>query len=52
MKNNNRRSWHHLFVPAKLLCVISLVAFASAFPLSANAAILSGNVSFGSNTGL
>jgi hypothetical protein len=52
MKNNNRCSWRDPFGLARSLCVISLVAFANAFPLSANAAILSGNVSFDSNSGL
>jgi len=52
MKNNNRCSRHYLFGLARLLCVISLVTFAYACPLSANAALLSGNVSFDSNTGL
>ena len=52
MKSSNRCSWHYLFGLAKLFCVISLVAFANTCPLSANAAILSGNVSFDSNTGL
>jgi hypothetical protein len=52
MKNSNRRSWHYPFWLARLLCIVSLVAFANAFPLSANAAILSGNVSFDSNTSL
>jgi hypothetical protein len=52
MKSSNRCSWHYPSGLARLLCIISLVAFANAFPLSANAAILSGNVSLDSNTGL
>jgi hypothetical protein len=52
MKNSNRCSWHYLYGLTKLLCVISLVTFANACPLPANAATLSGNVSFDTNTGL
>ncbi|HYA39622.1 MAG TPA: VPLPA-CTERM sorting domain-containing protein [Candidatus Methylomirabilis sp.] len=52
MKNNNRCSWRYLFGQVNLLCVISLVAFANVCPLAANAATLSGAVSFDSNTGL
>lgn len=52
MQNNNRRSCHYLSGLAKSLFVVALVAFANAYPIMANAAILSGNVSFDSNTGL
>jgi len=52
MKDSSRRSWHYLFGQARLLGLISLVAFTNAWPLLANAAIVSGNVSFDSNTGL
>jgi len=52
MKNSNCCSWRSLFRQVRLLGVISLAAFANAWPLSANAAILSGDVSFDSNTGL
>jgi hypothetical protein len=52
MKISNRCPWHFLFRQVKLFGVISLVAFANAWPLPANAAIMSGNASFDSNTGL
>ena len=52
MKNKNRWSLHHRDGLTKLLCVISLTTFANACPLLAHAAILSGNVSLDSNTGL
>jgi hypothetical protein len=52
MNNNNQCSWHYRNGLTKLLCVISLVTFANACPLLANAATLSGNVSFDPNTGL
>jgi len=52
MKKDIRRTCRNPLGLGKLLGVISLVAFAVASPLAANAAILSGNVSFDSNTGL
>jgi hypothetical protein len=52
MKKSKRCSWPRLFRQTRLFRVLSLVAFANAWPLLANAAILSGNVSFDSNTGL
>lgn len=52
MQNNNSRPWHYLFRRAKLLCVVSLMAYANVCPLSADAAMLSGNVSFDSDSGL
>jgi len=52
MKNSTRCSRRYLSGLAKFLSVVSLATFAYACPLPANAAILSGNVSFDSNTGL
>lgn len=52
MKNSTRCSAHYPYGLGRLICVISLVVFANVCPLPANAAMLSGNVSFDSESGL
>ncbi len=52
MKNNDHCTCHHLLGLSKSLCLVALLVFANAFPIAANAALLSGSVSFDSNTGL